>query len=243
MLSKHILHGHEISGRLAHLLATDGEHVAVEPVAGKGLAQRTGLCNLAFVVGKLQIHAPTMNVKGIAKVPSAHHCAFSVPARIAPAAVGIAPAHQMFWFRVFPECKILRVALLSPNLHPCAFLQPVQRSVGKLSVFRVRGDIKIHRTVHLVGMPGFHHRSNRFKLLRNMPCGSRRDVRTDHTKPIHHRKILVRVGFRHGHRRLRKLPCAAQQLVLPFVGIAYQVPHICDVLDIEGAESRKTQVT
>src|SRR5687768_931803 len=94
----------------AHFPAIDGNHIIVDPIFCRAvaIADRT-LCNLAFMVRKLEIHAATMNVEFRAKVFGSHGRALDVPARVTfpPWA---SPPHNVFWCRRFPKREISLVS-------------------------------------------------------------------------------------------------------------------------------------
>ena len=76
-----LLQGDEVAERLTHLLAVDGNHVVVYPVACRVLAHcGCRLRNLALVVGEHEVHAATVDVELLTEVFGAHRCTLHVPA-------------------------------------------------------------------------------------------------------------------------------------------------------------------
>ena len=97
---------------LPHFTAVNGDHIIVQPVTcGHFMIANSTLCNLAFVVRKLQIHSAAMDIKFFAQVFGAHGRTFNMPSRktIAPGAL---PAHDMFRRRIFPKGKIAFIFFL-----------------------------------------------------------------------------------------------------------------------------------
>ena len=94
--TEELVEGDEVAEGLAHLLAVDGNHVIVHPVAAGAVAGDGGLLgNLAFVVGEHEVHSAAVDVEGLAEIFGAHGGALGVPAgeTVAP---GGRPAHDVF---------------------------------------------------------------------------------------------------------------------------------------------------
>src|SRR4051812_12338490 len=84
----------------------------MDPVTNGGyvVADRT-LGDLAFVVGKEEVHTTTMNIELCTQVLGAHGRALDMPAResFTPGAL---PPHDMFRWRCLPEGKVCLVFFL-----------------------------------------------------------------------------------------------------------------------------------
>ena len=70
---KEFVESDEVAERFSHLLAIDGNHVVVHPVAyGIVAVVSHRLRYFAFVVREFQVHAAAMNVEGLAQIFFAH---------------------------------------------------------------------------------------------------------------------------------------------------------------------------
>ena len=105
ILLQHLAQGEEVAQGLGHLLAVDGDHPAVQPGIGVGLAgSRLALGDLVLVVREFQVVATAVDVEGLAQAAGGHHRALDVPARttLAPgrsptrlARLGGLPQHEV----------------------------------------------------------------------------------------------------------------------------------------------------
>src|ERR1700689_970995 len=95
---QHVADGTEISRRLRHLLALDGDEAVMQPVFDEGLAgmRAFALRDLVLVMRKDQVEPAAMDVEALAQEFSAHGRAFDMPARPSPAPRAV-PAGQIGW--------------------------------------------------------------------------------------------------------------------------------------------------
>ena len=71
----------EVAERLRHLLAADGDHAAVHPVARERVARAFGLRALVLVVREHEVVAAAVEVEAVAEDLERHRRALDVPAR------------------------------------------------------------------------------------------------------------------------------------------------------------------
>ena len=138
VLLQHLANREEIAERLGHFFVVHAHEAVVHPVVHKGmLVCALTLRDLVFVMGKLQIRAPAMDVEMLTQQAGAHRGAFDMPARAAsapvrrPAGVG-----WIIHLAAFPQHEIQRVALGRVDLDPLAGSQIVERLAGQSAVAR-----------------------------------------------------------------------------------------------------------
>ena len=108
-----LLERDEVAERLAHLLTVDRNHIVVNPILGRVVAERRRrLRDLAFVMRKHQVHTAAVDVEPLAQVFGAHGRTLHEPAGDA-VAPGRRPAHDMLRRSLLPEGEIARMALVA----------------------------------------------------------------------------------------------------------------------------------
>ena len=94
--------GDKVAEGLSHLLAIDGDHVVVDPVAdAAGASGCLVLSDLALMVGEHQIHPAAVDVKLVPEVFLSHNGALEVPSRETFSPRG-RPAHNVLRLSFLP---------------------------------------------------------------------------------------------------------------------------------------------
>ena len=226
----------EVTQRFAHLLPVDGNHIVMHPIVHRLVPLRSHrLGYLAFVVGEKQIHASAVNVEFLAQVLGAHGRTFEMPAgkTVAPRR---GPPHDMFGRSLFPKSEIETIVLLALSVElPRRVEQVVDiapRQFAVMVIFIILHYIEVNRPVTYISISGLYNLFDIFDLFDNMPRRMRLDTRRQHVKSFHRFVITVQIILYHLHRFERFEPCFFGNLILPFVGIVFQMPYIGNIAHI-----------
>ena len=230
--------GGEVALGFGHLLAADGQHVVVHPVAGKGVPRRLGLSDLGLVVRKFQVQPAAVDVEALAQILEAHGAALDVPAgeTLPP---GRVPAHDVARLGQLPEGEVAGVALITPHLLARAFLLIVEFSARQHAVARPAPNIEIHAARRLVGVTAPDQFLNQCDLFTDVSGGARLDAGPQHVQSAHVVHEAPEILLGHLHRLQLLQAGAGQHLVLAVVGVVLQVAHVGDVAHVT---HRVTQV-
>src|SRR6056297_1737355 len=114
------------------------------------------------------------------------------------------PAHNMLWFGFFPECKILRILLITL----CSKFAGVSNHIFNISSTKLAVmvgfieffHVKIYRTVYLVGKTFFDDCFNDFNLFNNMAGGRRFYTRWQVIEFLQNIMKIYGVALNHFHR-------------------------------------------
>ena len=143
VLLQHFTDGEEVSQRLGHFLVVHPHKTVVQPESRQGLAAGTlTLGDLVFVVRKLQVRPPAMDVEGFSQRLAAHGRAFDMPA--GPAFAVVITQRRAVPLGVFgltflgrlPQHEVQRVVLAFLHRHALTGAQLVKRLARQLAVTR-----------------------------------------------------------------------------------------------------------
>ena len=123
-----------VAERFGHLLSIHQQVLAVDPIAGEWFSRESfRLGNLVFVVGKDQIGAPGMDIKGFAEVLGRHHGALDVPA--GPSRPQLGFPVRLIRFGGLPQDKIPDIGFfIFVLIHPHTGPNPGQINLRELAV-------------------------------------------------------------------------------------------------------------
>ena len=163
-----IAQGVEVAQRLGHLLAVHEQVLGVHPKARERPARGAlRLRDLVLVVRELQVHAPGVDVKGLAEVCHRHGRALQVPAGAARAERAV-PARLAVTARL-PQHEVAGVILaVLVGVHPRAGQDAARIEPRELAVIVQAGDAEVGRAAGLVGMAGLRDAPDQLDHLRNV---------------------------------------------------------------------------
>ena len=194
-----------------------------------------GLCDLALVVGKHQVHAAAVDVEVVAQVLASHGGAFAVPAREA-VAPGRGPAHDVLGRGFLPQGEVGLVVLLAHTVELAALVDDVVevavREHAVVVVVVVLLDVEVDAAVALIGVAVVHDFLHELLLLDDVACGVGLDAGGQHVERLHGGVVAVGIvlGYLHGLELLE--PCLFLDLVVALVGIVLKMAHIGDVAHV-----------
>src|SRR5690606_2179338 len=131
------------------------------------------------MVGSCQIHSTTVDIKLITQVFAAHRRTFNMPTwkTYAPRC---RPAHNMFWLRFYPKCKIQSSFFLILTAKFSRIIQQVfQITIGQNGIIMLFGvfiHIKVYGTVYFISITVVDNLLDHLDLFRNMSRSSRLDA-------------------------------------------------------------------
>ena len=200
-----------------------------------GAAGGLVLGDFALVVREHQIHAAAVDVELAAEVFLTHDRALEVPAREAFSPGG-RPAHDVLRLRLLPEGEIVRGALVALPVQAAGALQRVvEVAAGEdavVEVLIILFDVEVDAAVALVGVAGGEDLLHGFDLLDDVARGARLDGGRRHVQQAHRLVVAQGIGLHDLHRLQLLQAGLLRNLVLAFVGVMLQVPHVRDVADI-----------
>ena len=205
------------------------------------------------MVREHQVHAAAVDVELVAKVFAPHGCAFAMPAREA-VAPWRRPAHDVLRLRLLPQGKVGRIALLADTSQFAALvLDILKRASGQDAIPVLRAgtrhpliislDVKIDRTVALIGEAVIHDLLHQLLLLNDVAGGMGLYRGTQHVQLVHIVMVAVGIVLRYLHGFQLLQPGLLGNLVLTLVGIVLQVTYIRNVADIAHLVAQMLKVT
>ena len=163
----------------------------MHPVAHKlGIERAFALRDFVFVMRKLQIGAPAVNVDGVSEERRGHGRAFNMPARTALAVRRWPPClSRLVGFGRFPEHEIKGILLGAVNRHPLARAQVIERLARQAAIRGEAAHGEIDVTIcRPIGKPLVFKQLDKVEHLRHVVGGTRLVVR-----PLHAQRVGVLV--------------------------------------------------
>ena len=242
-----LLERDEVAERLAHLLTVDRNHVVVNPILSRVVAERRRrLRDLAFVMRKHQVHTAAVDVEPLAQVFGAHGRTLHVPAGEA-VAPGRRPAHDMLRRSLLPEGEIARMALIALPVQLARVRQNIVEVAARktaVAVFPVVFlHIEIDRPVRFVGETVVENLLHHGDLLDDMAAGAGFDRGGQHVQLVHRPVVTLRVIVRHFHRFELLQPRLLRNLVLTVIGIVLQMSHVGHVAHVAHFVAERPEIT
>src|SRR5574344_73451 len=142
----------------------------------------------------------------------------------------------MLRLRLFPEREVIRRPLVALSVQrPCTFKGVIKITAGKYAVMEIPViflDIEIDAAVAFVGIAGRKNLLYCLNLLDNMSGSPRLDGRRRHVEPAHGLMVAQRIFLNNLHRLKLFQTCLLGNLVLPLIGVMFEMPDIGNIADI-----------
>ncbi len=227
----------DVAQGFRHFSSVHLEKACVHPKFDEGPAGGAfALGDFALMVGKNVVLPSRVDVEGLSQVFHGHGRAFDVPSGEAMRAENRVPLHEVAGIGL-PESEIRRVPLFGIDLDAGTGLQGIDPVAGKPAVGRKGADVEVDVLPHPVGMPRFQKPPDQSDHLRDVPGGTRIVMGGLDVKGLQIRKKITGDHLHQLPGVHFLAPRLGFELVLAFVGIVDQMPHVGDVHHLDHPET------
>src|SRR5690606_6070772 len=187
------------------------------------------------MMGRCQIHPPSMDIELISQIFAAHRRTFNMPTRETHTPWS-RPTHNMLRLRFYPKGKIQTATLLILSAEfACIIEQILQIAVSQYGIIvflHIFVHIEINGSIDLISIAIVDDLLNHLDLLRNMPGRSRFDAGwqgIEHAQYLMKTQCVLLDDF-HGLQLLKAR--LFSKLVITFVVVPLQVTCIGNISHI-----------